>query len=361
MQSVVIKKFIEIANICYKMSNFNTLMEVLIGLNNSSVQRLSDTWKNVGEKALSKFKKLDTLMSPKANYGNYRTKLKKRALESPRREKGKDRQGREQREERASTTGGINSRARMLSQRSSMMNMKLTSLHPILPYFALLLRDMTFTHEGKTTALCTSISRISNELILLTSSGNAKYLEDSSINWDLVVMSHQLVSVMQQFQENSSVTHNHASSGHYGIGLFSNNQSSERLKQFFSKLDHISDDALLYNLSLKTTPERKTIVHRRSISDPNLKEEYELKNKMILQSSSNEPPVESVEVTPAADVAVYPPPQPAERPCTPPQVLPLSPGFVFTTNQPLLHIARDIKRKFPYRKRTEWDRTVRGG
>ncbi len=347
MQSVVIKKFIEIANICYKMSNFNTLMEMMIGLNNSSVQRLSDTWKNVGEKALSKFKKLDTLMSPKANYGNYRTKLKKRALESPRKEKGKDRQGREQREERESTTGGINSRARMLSQRSSMMNMKLTSLHPILPYFALLLRDMTFTHEGKTTAHYTSISRISNEFTpLLTSSGNAKYLEDSSINWDLVVMSHQLVSVMQQFQENSSVTHNHASSGHYGIGLFSNNLSSERLKQFFSKLDHISDDALLYDLSLKTTPERKTIVHRRSISDPNLKEEYELKNKMILQSSSDEPPVESVEA-PAADVTAHPPPQPAERPCTPPQV------SFFTTNQSLLDTIRDIKRKFPHRRRTE--------
>ncbi|ELR19622.1 RasGEF domain containing protein [Acanthamoeba castellanii str. Neff] len=70
-----IKKFIKIAFRCYECNNFNAIMQILSGLNNSSVKRLKDTWEALGERSKKKMEELESLMEPQSNFKNYRTVL----------------------------------------------------------------------------------------------------------------------------------------------------------------------------------------------------------------------------------------------------------------------------------------------
>jgi hypothetical protein len=70
-----IRKFIKIAFKCYECNNFNAIMQILSGLNNSSVKRLRDTWEALGERATRKMEELETLMEPQSNFKNYRAVL----------------------------------------------------------------------------------------------------------------------------------------------------------------------------------------------------------------------------------------------------------------------------------------------
>ena len=44
LQTRVIKKFVHVADRCLQLNNFNSVMVILSGLNNSAVQRLKDAW-----------------------------------------------------------------------------------------------------------------------------------------------------------------------------------------------------------------------------------------------------------------------------------------------------------------------------
>src|SRR3990167_5400366 len=60
---------------CLKMNNFNSLLEILSGINNYSVQRLKKTWKALPSKFREKFSEMEELMDNRLNYANYRKKL----------------------------------------------------------------------------------------------------------------------------------------------------------------------------------------------------------------------------------------------------------------------------------------------
>ncbi|XP_028992535.1 rap guanine nucleotide exchange factor 4 isoform X2 [Betta splendens] len=98
----LLKKFIKIAAHCKEYRNLNAFFAVIMGLSNPAVSRLSQTW----EKLPSKFKKFysefENLMDPSRNHRAYRLTFAK--LEPP-----------------------------------------------IIPFMPLLIKDMTFTHEGNKT------------------------------------------------------------------------------------------------------------------------------------------------------------------------------------------------------------------
>ncbi|XP_033880002.3 rap guanine nucleotide exchange factor 4 isoform X1 [Acipenser ruthenus] len=98
----LIKKFIKIAAHCKEYKNLNAFYAIIMGLSNVAVSRLTQTW----EKLPSKFKKFysefESLMDPSRNHRAYRLTVAK--LEPP-----------------------------------------------IIPFMPLLIKDMTFTHEGNKT------------------------------------------------------------------------------------------------------------------------------------------------------------------------------------------------------------------
>ncbi|XP_066544027.1 rap guanine nucleotide exchange factor 4 isoform X2 [Amia ocellicauda] len=98
----LLKKFIKIAAHCKEYKNLNSFFAIIMGLSNPAVSRLSQTW----EKLPSKFKKFyaefESLMDPSRNHRAYRLTVAK--LDPP-----------------------------------------------IIPFMPLLIKDMTFTHEGNKT------------------------------------------------------------------------------------------------------------------------------------------------------------------------------------------------------------------
>uniref|UniRef100_A0A3B3VIZ9 Rap guanine nucleotide exchange factor 4 n=1 Tax=Poecilia latipinna TaxID=48699 RepID=A0A3B3VIZ9_9TELE len=98
----LLKKFIKIAAHCKEYKNLNAFFAVIMGLSHPAVSRLSQTW----EKLPSKFKKFygefENLMDPSRNHRAYRLTVAKLAP-------------------------------------------------PVIPFMPLMIKDMTFTHEGNKT------------------------------------------------------------------------------------------------------------------------------------------------------------------------------------------------------------------
>uniref|UniRef100_A0A673ZSM5 Rap guanine nucleotide exchange factor 4b n=1 Tax=Salmo trutta TaxID=8032 RepID=A0A673ZSM5_SALTR len=98
----LLKKFIKIAAHCREFKNLNSFFAIIMGMSNPAVSRLTQTW----EKLPSKFKKFyaefESMMDPSRNHRAYRLTVTK--IEPP-----------------------------------------------IIPFMPLLLKDMTFSHEGKKT------------------------------------------------------------------------------------------------------------------------------------------------------------------------------------------------------------------
>lgn len=72
----IITHFINIAEHCKNILNFNTMMEILVGLMLGPVQRLKSTWESVPSSVISTYKKLSSLIDNRKNYFNYRDALK---------------------------------------------------------------------------------------------------------------------------------------------------------------------------------------------------------------------------------------------------------------------------------------------
>jgi len=73
----VLRKFIQIADHCRAIGNYNGVMEVLSGLNMTAVYRLKKTWASLSARVLNLFLSLSQLMAPDANFKTYREVLKK--------------------------------------------------------------------------------------------------------------------------------------------------------------------------------------------------------------------------------------------------------------------------------------------
>ncbi|KAJ3305382.1 RasGEF [Blyttiomyces sp. JEL0837] len=106
---VMLKRFIFVADQCLKWNNFNTVFEVVAGLNLGPITRLKKTWKALPSKYLDAWNAVNKAVSSEGSYRNYRS------LISTIREKSPD--------------------------------------TPILPYLGVNLKDLTFTEDGNPTFL----------------------------------------------------------------------------------------------------------------------------------------------------------------------------------------------------------------
>ncbi len=143
-----IKQFVKLAKRLLALHNYNGLMEVISGLNNSSVQRLKSVWKQLDEKTLQSFEELEELMDVKQNYKTYRDTI--------------------------SELLGNNSGGSVPANSTRKVGK--------LPYLAIFLRDITFISVGSPT-----------------------YLADGSINLDKLVMLHEQTKLAAQFQNDSTL------------------------------------------------------------------------------------------------------------------------------------------------------------
>ncbi|XP_073437575.1 rap guanine nucleotide exchange factor 5 isoform X3 [Dendrobates tinctorius] len=100
----LVKKFIKIAAHCKAQRNLNSFFAIIMGLNTASVCRLRDTWEKIPGKLKKLFNELESLTDPSLNHKAYRDAFKK---------------------------------------------MK----PPKIPFMPLLLKDVTFIHEGNKTFL----------------------------------------------------------------------------------------------------------------------------------------------------------------------------------------------------------------
>jgi len=73
----LLKHFINVADACLKINNFNTLFEIMMALISNPVHRLKKTWEAIGAPDRMKFKKLEDVCSFSSNRKNYREELKK--------------------------------------------------------------------------------------------------------------------------------------------------------------------------------------------------------------------------------------------------------------------------------------------
>merc|ERR1712100_772696 len=78
----VLKLFIGTAAKLESMKNYQVLMTIISGLNNSSIQRIKSLWQNLSNSAEETFKRLDEEFSPRYNFRLYREKLKQRQNEA---------------------------------------------------------------------------------------------------------------------------------------------------------------------------------------------------------------------------------------------------------------------------------------
>ncbi|XP_010781429.1 rap guanine nucleotide exchange factor 4-like [Notothenia coriiceps] len=98
----LLKKFIKIAAHCREFKNLNSFFAIIMGMSNPAVSRLSQTWEKLPTKFKKFYAEFESMMDPSRNHRSYRLTVTK--LEPP-----------------------------------------------IIPFMPLLLKDMTFTHEGNKT------------------------------------------------------------------------------------------------------------------------------------------------------------------------------------------------------------------
>lgn len=80
IRAVLLNRFIVIAEKCRGLNNYNAVMEILAGLQQSSVHRLKQTWGLLPSKTMELFTYLNSLMSREGNFKNFRESLH---LENP--------------------------------------------------------------------------------------------------------------------------------------------------------------------------------------------------------------------------------------------------------------------------------------
>ncbi|KAL9642462.1 hypothetical protein ABK040_011030 [Willaertia magna] len=78
-RAFILKRFIKLAAKCQKIHNYNTLYDIVAGINSNPIHRLKKTWELVPEKWITKFQELLTLTSPKKSYSALREALEKNA------------------------------------------------------------------------------------------------------------------------------------------------------------------------------------------------------------------------------------------------------------------------------------------
>jgi len=74
----MLTRFVEIAQHCMALNNYNTAMEITSGLNSSAVFRLTKSWESLSPQVLSSFNKMKDQLAHDGSYKNLRDLLHNR-------------------------------------------------------------------------------------------------------------------------------------------------------------------------------------------------------------------------------------------------------------------------------------------
>ncbi|XP_067457875.1 rap guanine nucleotide exchange factor 5-like isoform X1 [Thunnus thynnus] len=164
----LIKKFIKIAAHCKAQRNLNCFFAIILGLNTAAVSRLSQTWEKIPGKFKKLFSELETITDPSLNHKAYRDSFKKMKA-------------------------------------------------PKIPFLPLLLKDITFIHEGN------------------------KTFHDNLVNFEKLHMIADTVRLIRQCQKD-----------HMGNGI--TQKSSSEVRAYTDYLHIIDNQQTLFELSHRLEP-----------------------------------------------------------------------------------------------------------
>uniref|UniRef100_A0A3Q1HTD0 Rap guanine nucleotide exchange factor 5 n=1 Tax=Anabas testudineus TaxID=64144 RepID=A0A3Q1HTD0_ANATE len=164
----LIKKFIKIAAHCKAQRNLNCFFAIIMGLNAAAVSRLSQTWEKIPGKFKKLFSELETVTDPSLNHKAYRDSFKKMKA-------------------------------------------------PKIPFLPLLLKDITFIHEGN------------------------KTFHDNLVNFEKLHMIADTVRLIRQCQKD-----------HMGNGI--TQKSSSEARAYIDYLHIIDNQQTLFELSHRLEP-----------------------------------------------------------------------------------------------------------
>ncbi|CAL1611331.1 unnamed protein product [Knipowitschia caucasica] len=164
----LIKKFIKIAAHCKAQKNLNCFFAIIMGLNSAAVSRLTQTWEKIPGKFKKLFSELETTTDPSLNHKVYREAFRK--MKSPK-----------------------------------------------IPFLPLLLKDITFIHEGN------------------------KTFHDNLVNFEKLHMIAEAARVIRQCQNDAM-----------GTGI--TQKSSPEVRAYVDFLHIIDNQQTLFELSVKLEP-----------------------------------------------------------------------------------------------------------
>ena len=82
-RSRMVKHFIKIAKECREAQNYNSMFNIISGLNHAAIQRLKQTWERVNPKYSKCLTDLNLIMDPSRNFSRYRNMIKSESVKPP--------------------------------------------------------------------------------------------------------------------------------------------------------------------------------------------------------------------------------------------------------------------------------------
>ncbi|XP_068150276.1 rap guanine nucleotide exchange factor 2 isoform X2 [Drosophila tropicalis] len=225
----IVKQFIKIARHCKECRNFNSMFAIISGLGHGAVSRLRLTWEKLPSKYQRLFNDLQDLMDPSRNMSKYR----------------------------------------------QLVSAELLAQHPIIPFYPIVKKDLTFIHLGNDTRIDGLINfeklrMLSKEVRLLTHMCSSPYDLLAILELKGQSPSNALFSLNQMSSSQSNAAAGSVIAANAGQAtikrrkkstaapnpkkMFEEAQMVRRVKAYLNSLKILSDEDLLHKLSLECEP-----------------------------------------------------------------------------------------------------------
>ncbi|XP_037043277.1 rap guanine nucleotide exchange factor 2 isoform X8 [Bradysia coprophila] len=239
----IIKQFVKIARHCKECKNFNSMFAIISGLGHVAVSRLRLTWEKLPSKYQKLFCDLQDLMDPSRNMSKYR----------------------------------------------QLVLTELGEQHPIIPFYPVVKKDLTFIHLGNDTFVDNLINfeklrMIAKEVRSLTHMCSSPYdlltlleLKGQPPSSAMVALNQMSVSSTSHAQHNNQATvkrRKKSTAAPNPKKMFEEAQMVRRVKAYLNNMKVITDEDVLHVLSLECEPSGgsapNTVIIRKRHPSPTL-------------------------------------------------------------------------------------------
>ncbi|XP_037928446.1 rap guanine nucleotide exchange factor 2 isoform X2 [Teleopsis dalmanni] len=229
----IVKQFIKIARHCKECRNFNSMFAIISGLGHAAVSRLRQTWEKLPTKYQRLFSDLQDLMDPSRNMSKYR----------------------------------------------QLVSSELIAQHPIIPFYPIVKKDLTFIHLGNDTRVDSLINfeklrMIAKEVRLLTHMCSSPYDLLAILELKGQSPSNAMFSLNQMSASQGNAGTNTIIAANAGQAtikrrkksaaapnpkkMFEEAQMVRRVKAYLNNLKIINDEDILHKFSLECEPANNT-------------------------------------------------------------------------------------------------------